>query len=344
MAPAPLHDVGLPGVKLVGSVFILGGTLPGLAAAARLARVGHEVTLHMPDAAPTVADTFDLPAAWRDLFAKTGRPLVGTVGGLGLELVPAEVEFPTDRGEQWYYLSEQFGIATATRWRDFVDRLDDVWQALRTLGLEREFADPTQASVHLTLLSPRESVADKIAALDHPFLARQALAVLGDADPRATPAWELARLSVRRTFGTWWLVDREGHPVPGSKMVDALLQRVIDRGVRIVTSEPHHGADAVVDARPAVASWRPLRRGLFRRKESFIDQWLERPALRDAADPHLFHAPPQSRGGTAAWAQLLTGALATYAVHEFLTGEDIRPTNTASGRHAADNRTSQPQA
>lgn len=322
-----------------GRVTILGGTLPGLAAAARLARAGHEVTLHMPDAAPTVGDTFDLPAAWRDLFAKTGRPLVGAIGGLGLELVPARVEFPTDRGEQWYYLTEHHGTAAATRWRDLIDRLDDAWQALRALGLEREFVDASQATPHLRLLNPYRSAADEIATLNHPFLAEQALAVLDGADADATPAWELARLSVRRTFGTWWLVDREGRPVPGSRMVDALLQRVVDRGVRITTGETPADADAVVDARPTAASWRPLRRGFWRRRESFLDQWLQRPALRDASDPHLFHAPPQSRGGTATWAQLLTGALATYAVHEFLTGEDIRPTNTASGRHANERRT-----
>ncbi|MFZ0529679.1 MAG: hypothetical protein WAL91_03975, partial [Propionicimonas sp.] len=39
-----------------------------------------------------------------------------------------------------------------------------------------------------------------------------------------------------------------------------------------------------------------------------------------------------SPGGPDAWAQLLTGALASYRVHEELTGADIRPTNKAYRR------------
>ena len=43
--------------------------------------------------------------------------------------------------------------------------------------------------------------------------------------------------------------------------------------------------------------------------------------------PRLLVASASSRGGNEPWAQLLTGALATYAAHHLLTGEDIRPTN-----------------
>ena len=40
-------------------------------------------------------------------------------------------------------------------------------------------------------------------------------------------------------------------------------------------------------------------------------------------------AGASSRGGNDPWAQLLSGALATYVTHENLTGADIRPTNKA---------------
>jgi len=34
-------------------------------------------------------------------------------------------------------------------------------------------------------------------------------------------------------------------------------------------------------------------------------------------------------GGAEPWAQLLVGALATYRIHDQLTGDDIRPSNKA---------------
>ena len=48
--------------------------------------------------------------------------------------------------------------------------------------------------------------------------------------------------------------------------------------------------------------------------------------------PGVLAASSCSPGGPDPWARLLTGALATYRVHEELTGQDIRPTNKALGR------------
>src|SRR6478752_9184022 len=69
-------------------VVVIGGGFAGLAAALRLAKQGHDVTLveeREPGGAlvPTTADGFEwdavthtlLPAVVRDLFRKTGRPL-----------------------------------------------------------------------------------------------------------------------------------------------------------------------------------------------------------------------------------------------------------------------------
>lgn len=355
----------------MGHVTVVGGSLPGLAVAARLARAGHDVTLlerldrlggrHvLPDGLPGV---LDLPAAWRDFFAKTGRPAAGALGALGLALVPAadagvRLELPADRGEQWHALVARHGETVAARWRDFVDHYDDVWQALRPLGLEGELTDRAQLDRVERILEPRLSAADAARRLDHPHLARLALAALPpDADPAATPGWLLSRLTVQRTFGRWVLVDRDGLPQPGSRLVETMARRVADRGVTVRLATPVGDAatlagDAVVDTRrPAPAPvWRRLARGPFarppsvrealggrnpgpRRRASFFDQWLERPPLRDPRDPRLFHASAASRGGSEPWAQVLTGALAAYAVHETLTGEDIRPTNRSLGRH-----------
>ena len=53
---------------------------------------------------------------------------------------------------------------------------------------------------------------------------------------------------------------------------------------------------------------------------------LDLPPLQPAREG-VAVASPWSPGGTDSWAQLLTGALAAYRLHEQLTGEDIRPTN-----------------
>jgi hypothetical protein len=56
--------------------------------------------------------------------------------------------------------------------------------------------------------------------------------------------------------------------------------------------------------------------------------WRRMPPLRSGI-PMTFLASASSRGGNDPWAQLLSGALATYVAHEQLTGADIRPTNKA---------------
>src|SRR5919112_1291205 len=85
-------------------VAVIGGGLTGMAAAARMAKLGHRVELYekaaalggawaphdldgvLVDDAPSVL-TF--PAPWRDLFRKSGRPLEAELARLGYALVPA---------------------------------------------------------------------------------------------------------------------------------------------------------------------------------------------------------------------------------------------------------------
>lgn len=52
-------------------------------------------------------------------------------------------------------------------------------------------------------------------------------------------------------------------------------------------------------------------------------------AFHPLADQEVWYAGSSSVGGAEPWARLLTGALATYRVHEQLTGDDIRPSNKA---------------
>ena len=86
-------------------VIVIGGGLAGLAAAARLAKVGHAVELYEQsdrlggswapyqlesgitvDDAPSI---IGFPAPWRDLFRKSGRPLEAELARIGYALAPA---------------------------------------------------------------------------------------------------------------------------------------------------------------------------------------------------------------------------------------------------------------
>lgn len=316
----------------MGRVTVVGASLAGLTAAARLARVGHHVTCvgdPTPDAvtAAQLAGPIPFPAPWRDFFAKTGRPAKGALGTHGLDLVEHDGDWPGDRGRQWHLLVARHGDAVAAAWRDLIDRYDDVWLALRPLGIEAEL---TPDAVRRAGLSPKLTVEDEARRLPHPDLADRVRAVARavGTDPAAAPAWLLSRLSVERTFGLWRLVDAAGEPVPGTRLVELVAERTDAVGVRFADTDPG-SADARVDAVDSGVAWRRPR--LF--GPTFVDQLLARPALRDPADARRFHASASSPGGAEPWAQVLTGALAAYAVHEALTGEDIRPTNKTLTRH-----------
>ena len=109
-------------------IAVVGGGLAGMAAAVRLAKLGHAVDLYeragvlggswapyeltetvLVDDAPAV---LGFPAPWRDLFRKSGRPFGGRAARSGYALAPADsgrlifadgarLVMPTDRGEQY---------------------------------------------------------------------------------------------------------------------------------------------------------------------------------------------------------------------------------------------------
>ena len=119
-------------------------------------------------------------------------------------------------------------------------------------------------------------------------------------------------------------------PVPTTRLLDVVAERVRAVGVRVAPADEPADADLTIDARPTEARWR--RPGW--RTPTFTRQLLGRPPLRSPGAPTHLHASASSPGGAEPWAQLLTGALAAYAAHEILTGADIRPTNRALVKHA----------
>ncbi|WP_296136193.1 hypothetical protein [uncultured Tessaracoccus sp.] len=358
-------------------IVVRGHTLTGLAAAARLARLGHDVVLAGDEAPRPPLDHLELPATWRDLCKKTGRPFAGALNARHLELAPApattyllpdggRLVLPDGRGAQLEAITHTHGRAHAEQWRTLLDELDDVWAALRHLGLERarratSAADRRALLLHRTLAD----LADRAGPLGPVVLAEAAFA--GTDSPRA-PALLATRLVLARTFGRHRLVDADGRTVAATTLLDILTDRLDERGVRRTATVPD-GADAVLDARPR------LPRGFFGRPRpalvphvtaaepgpaaEVIDltgpapvrtirgehraltldhtratpdlaaglapddarRWLRRPV------PDATHAGPDCVAGGSDRGELLSAALAVYALHERLTGEDPRPTN-----------------
>jgi glycine/D-amino acid oxidase-like deaminating enzyme len=227
-------------------VVVIGASLGGLAAAVRLARVGHHVVVldekPGPDLGPWLSrPVVALPAAWRDLFRKSGRILDAALAGEGYELVPAPptrheftdgstLDLPTDRGQQYAAIGQLAGEGAAIAWRDLLDAADETWQLVRRAGLETE-ADLTEFRTSRFLSDPRTiaSEAERLPDERLAALVRSVAHRLGS-EPAETPYWLLSRLAVERTFGLW-LVMREGVPQPAETLTGLLHRRAADRGV-----------------------------------------------------------------------------------------------------------------
>ncbi len=402
-------------------VVVIGATLGGLAAAVRLARVGHHVVV--ADASPSLSPdpwlsrpVVALPAAWRDLFRKSGRILDAALAGEGYELVPAPptrhefadgstLDLPTDRGEQYTALSRLAGEDAAAAWRDLLDAADETWQLVRRAGLETE-ADLAEFRTRGFLADARtiEYEAERIPDARIAALVRSVAHRLGSA-PADTPYWLLSRPSVERTFGLW-SVTRDGVPQPAETLNDLLHRRAADRGVElrwgvtataistdgVATTSGDIDAAAVISAvgyashsaltgrTPEIALLRTFGRLRFGTRRiaaeppesasvsgqaqdaplevvhhsddsSYVTWTLPDRTVTSTGAPASsglrWHGPATvgafhpvagdtgvyagsgTIGGAEPWAQLLVGALATYRVHDQLTGDDIHPSNKA---------------
>jgi phytoene dehydrogenase-like protein len=286
-------------------VIVIGGGLAGLAAAARLAKAGHAVELYersdrlggtwapyQLDSGVTVDDApsiIGFPAPWRDLFRKSGRPLEAELVRMGYALAPAEsptmifadgaqLTLPADRGGQYSTLADAYGESVAERWQQLIDRLGEVWQTLRGLGLEAELRHRRQLdrTARRSLFAPGRfeqglTVADLATSIDHQHLRAllRSVAYRSGSRPEHTPAFAAVELYIMRTFGRWQLQPLQADSAldicRSSILVEALAARLALRKVAVhlgcpiegitirnrrasavVTSDGEHAAAAVV--------------------------------------------------------------------------------------------------
>ena len=241
-------------------VVVVGGGFAGMSAAARLAKLRHDVTLL--EAADEVGgrlrgytvdgstwqlspDTVTLPGVLRDLFRKSGRPIEQVV-----DLVQVEgrrhvfddrsvLDLPLgNRGDQH---DAVVGALGADTWSPWVDTLAEPWDVLRRTVLERvlDDRDDLDRSVRHALKVRRT-------------LARLARNDLGDErlrsivldgvrldghHPPTVPAFVALQHYVERSFGRWRVEG--GLPA----LADALATRLEERKVDVRTGVLAHELD-----------------------------------------------------------------------------------------------------
>ena len=267
-------------------VVVVGGGFGGMASAARLAKLGHRVTLL--DSSPRLGGalsqvqvegfTFDagpsstlLPAVVRDLFRKSGRPLERE-----LELLPVEVirEHRFTDGSSLSLTGgsragpkrafDALGPGRGSVWVSYVDGLGELWELLRKDYFERPWDSSLARRETASVLRSRTSLQTTLRrafgderlrlVAGHPFTAD------GHALARV-PAWSGTVSYVEQKFGSWTAPGGLG--VLGEVLAKRLATRKVevrtattvtdlvvrDERVRaVLTSEGEIEADAVVCA------------------------------------------------------------------------------------------------
>ncbi|RKE18668.1 NAD(P)/FAD-dependent oxidoreductase [Streptomyces sp. TLI_171] len=257
-------------------IIVVGAGMGGLAAASRLATLGHRVTVL--EAAGTHGGqvgayrregfAFDtgpgllaLPAVYRDLALKTGREPLEQLVGLrpvepesrhlfpdGTELVLANAS----RGGVGQALDAAFGAGAGERWGEVVNRGRTVWEATRRPLLEepRPAVDPADpypvpARRGLSRLLPhrRHTLADvaarELGGAPGPTALLGEYALRHGLDPRTAPASATVLPYMEQSFGVW--------AVDGGlrALADAVFERCAKRGVEFRFDTPVRALELV---------------------------------------------------------------------------------------------------
>ena len=249
----------------MAGVVVVGGGFGGMAAAARLAKLGHEVTLleraaHLGGALTTLElDGFAwdagptstlLPAVIRDLFRKSGRPLEREVDLQPLDPVRehrfadgSSLRLPGGSRAAQLAAFDDLGPGLGRQWVDHVESYREVWELLRKEWFERPFDDDVAPRELKALLSGRESLDKRLrrALRDERLrLVAGHRLVLDGHELRDVPVFAGVDVYLEQRFGAW--------TVPGglAALGTAMAERLALRGVTVLTGT--EALDLVLDA------------------------------------------------------------------------------------------------
>lgn len=245
-------------------VIVIGAGLAGLATAVRLAKLGHQVTVCEKDdrlggaLGRVEADGFSwdagaasttLPAALRDLFRKSGRPIESLA-----QLEPiteprrhlfgdgSVLDLPVgDRGLQLQAWTDLAGEKVAQQWTALVDGYGETWQILRKSSIEPPLMDklPLAAIRSLKPWQSLERAAERGLDDDRARAVLRYYATQHGSDPKLTPGYVGVWSYLERTFGRWTIDGGFG------VLADALAQRASERKIDIHTGTEVVGVDTV---------------------------------------------------------------------------------------------------
>src|SRR3954454_8695800 len=239
-------------------VVVVGGGFGGRAAAARLAKLGHRVTVverrdrlggavgfverdgFRWDSGPT---STALPAVLRDLFRKSGRPLERELDLVAVEPMREHrwedgtvLATPAgSRSAQQEAVDAALGPGTGTRWVDYVHGFADTWDVLRRGYLERPYSPDSADGSTRRLLRTRTSLHTTLAKTFKDERLRDLAMLqteLDGHDARDVPAWMGMWAYVEQNFGIW--------TVPGGmgRLAEAMTRRLDERGGRVLLGTP----------------------------------------------------------------------------------------------------------
>lgn len=267
-------------------IVVVGGGFGGIASAARLAKLGHEVTLlerrselggalslveqdgFAWDAGPSATL---LPAVVRDLFRKTGRPLERELELIHQPVVRehrfvdgSTVALPGGtRGAQVEAL-DALGPGLGEQWAAHVEAYAEDWETIRREFLERPWRPEIADRAVRERIFTRETLAKRIKRTlkderlkllaTHPFVAQ-------GHDPRDVPAWLGMEAYVEQRFGAWTVAGGLGQLTGvlvqrlATRKVDVRLDTEVtdvvvrgERAVAVTTADDEVDADLVVVA------------------------------------------------------------------------------------------------
>lgn len=190
---------------------------------------------------PIELDTVTLPAVFRDLFRKSGRPLESvleleiTAGRRHVFKDKSVLDLPLgNRGDQVAAITEAFG---EDEWSPFVDDLAETWDVLRRTALDQVFVGKPALDKNVRkVLRTRRSiayVADRVPDERIAKLLLNPLRLAGQ-DRAVVPGFAAVSHYVERNFGRWRFVG--GLPA----LADALEARLAERKVTITYDESAH--------------------------------------------------------------------------------------------------------